>query len=163
MTGHYAKWAVYYENAANESDGSAYGLMEFSAKTARVLEIKADLGKIIKAAYDGGDREKIRDIIKTTLPLLKRRVDELREYNRRYWMENIKPLGWEVLDYRYGSLLMNIDTAAHRLNDWLDGKIKNIEELEEPRLSFFGGEELREVNRYGSTVTASRLSMNIHY
>ena len=52
------------------------------------------------------------------------------------WLAYNKPFGWEVLDIRYGGVLSRLDTAIDRINNYLDGKISVIEELEQERLYF---------------------------
>lgn len=158
--GHYARWAAYYEAAAGERD--PYGLFAFSARIARVLELKAELGKKIRAAYRAGDRTGLGLLAETTIPELIRRTEELRRFNREHWMAHIKPLGWEVLDLRYGTLLARLDTAAYRISSWLEGNIPLIEELEEEPLPF-SPQGLTECNCYGRIAMSGRISANISY
>ncbi|MDR2759552.1 MAG: beta-N-acetylhexosaminidase [Spirochaetaceae bacterium] len=160
LTGHYAGWAAYYEEAAGGKD--PYGLFAFSARIARVLELKADLGKKITAAYKAGDKSALRFLAETAIPGLIRRTEELRRFNRDYWMAHIKPLGWEVLDLRYGALLARLDTAAYRIKSWLAGKTSVIEELEETRLPF-SSRGLSECNCYGRFAMSGRISASISY
>jgi hypothetical protein len=160
LSEHYARWAAYYEGAEKKSD--PYGLFAFSARIARVLELKAELGNAITDAYRAGDKPRLREIVERTIPELVERVKNLRRCHRDYWMANIKPLGWEVLDLRYGALLQRLDTAAWRISAWLNGKISAIEELQEERLPF-SSHGLSECNIYGRIVMASRVSANISY
>jgi hypothetical protein len=96
------------------------------------------------------------------MPELIRRTEELRRFNREYWMTHIKPLGWEVLDLRYGALLTRLDTAAYRIRAWLAGKIPVIEELEEKLLPFWS-RGLSECNLYGRIAMSSRISANLWF
>ncbi|MDR3145334.1 MAG: beta-N-acetylhexosaminidase [Treponema sp.] len=158
--GYYARWAAYYQDAAEKQD--PYGLFAFSARIARVLELKAELGKKIRAAYKGGDKTALGVLAGTTIPELIGRTEELRRFNRDYWMTHIKPLGWEVLDLRYGTLIARLDTAAYRIKSWLEGDIPLIEELEEERLPF-SSRGLSECNCYGRIAMSCRISANISY
>jgi hypothetical protein len=160
LAGHYAKWAVCYETAAAGKD--PYGLFAFSARITRALELKADLGKNIRTAYKAGDRATMKTLAENTIPDLIRRVEELRHFNRDYWMTHIKALGWEVMDLRYGTLIARLDTAAYRIKSWLEGKIPLIEELEEERLPF-SSRGLSECNCYGRIAMSGRISANISY
>jgi hypothetical protein len=160
LTGHYAGWAAYYEEAAGKKD--PYGLFAFSARIARVLELKAELGKKIYSAYKAGDRAALKNLAEKTIPELLKRTEELRCFNRDYWMAAVKPLGWEVMDLRYGALAARLDTTAYRIKSWLDGKIPLIEELEEERLPF-SSRGLSECNCYGRIAMSSRISANISY
>jgi hypothetical protein len=160
LSSHYAKEAAFFEKASRGKD--PYGLFRFSALTAGVLEIKAEIGCRITAAYKGRDRKLLTEIAQKTIPELIKRLEALRIFNREYWMANIKPLGWEVMDLRYGALLARLDTAAYRINTWLEGKTDIIEELEEERRPFSSG-GLSECNCYGRIATASRISCNMGY
>jgi hypothetical protein len=66
LTSHYARWAAHYEAAAAGKD--PYGLFAFSARTARVLELKAELGKKTRAAYKAGDRAALKNTAEKTIP-----------------------------------------------------------------------------------------------
>lgn len=118
-----------------ERTGSWQTMFRFYQQLAKVLRVKSELGLQIKAAYDKGDRDKLRALT-GTLETLRRDVDLLREFHRTLWFEENKPFGWEVLDMRYGGLLSRLETARHRLIDYLDGRIPAIEELEAERLYF---------------------------
>ena len=52
------------------------------------------------------------------------------------WHKTNKPFGFEVLDVRYGGLISRIDTAILRIEEYLNGEITKIEELEEKRLPY---------------------------
>jgi hypothetical protein len=160
LSSYYTREAVFFERASRAGD--PYGLFAFSALTARVLELKADLGCKITAAYKAGGKDFLKQIAGKTIPELIRRVEALRVFNRGYWMANLKPLGWEVIDLRYGALLARLDTAAYRINSWLEGKAAVIEELEEERLPFSSC-DFTECNNYSRIAMSSRISHNVGY
>lgn len=135
-------------------------VFEVPWKLCCVLSEKADLGIRLRNCYLNKDIESLRYIAKTTLPRLRGSVDELRRAHREQWFKTYKPFGWEVLDLRYGGLLARIDSAGKRINDYLEGKIEMIEELEAERLYFDGpdrpeGVILGRCNRYGRIASAS--------
>lgn len=109
-------------------------MFEFYERVAKVLKTKASLGIKIEDAYKKGNKEELRNFVNNVLPELKDNVSELREYHRRYFFNEYKPIGWEVLDVRYGGLLMRIDTTIMRLTDYIENRIEKIDELEEERL-----------------------------
>jgi len=94
----YGKLAQEYEQHINGAYGS---LFKTEATLARVLEIKAGLGKQIRAAY----KEKNKDALKALMllfPILKTRTEEfLAAYEERFYKENI-PFGIEVTQTRIG-------------------------------------------------------------
>ena len=92
------------------------------------------------------------------------KIQTLRKAHRAAWMQYNKPFGWEVHDIRYGGLAYRFETAKERINDYLDGKLEVIEELEEKRLRYDGRGEGEEAFGggtvwwpYTSIATASRL------
>src|SRR5690606_27033534 len=84
--------------------------------------------------------EELRRIAETELPELRAKVDGLRRAHRAEWLKFYKPLGWKVLDLRYGGLLARLETAEARITAFLSGASPRIEELEEERLYFDGRE-----------------------
>jgi hexosaminidase len=77
-------------------------------------------------------------LVNEQLPDLYKKVGELKSAHRKQWFAINKPFGWEVIDMRYGGLLSRIDTAIMRVQEYLDGQVDRIEELEETRLYFDG-------------------------
>lgn len=142
------------------SNGEFGFLFEFLEKLCSVLSLKAEMGLNITCAYKNGDYGTLRDIAEHKLPELLERVIGLRRYHRELWMRINKPLGWEVLDIRYGGLVMRIDTAVDRLTSYLQGKIGAIEELEQEKLYFSGEPGLTYCNVYNRMPTASRISFS---
>ena len=91
------------------------------------------------------------------LPKLYDDVLSLRKAHKKYHRQEYKPIGWEILDIRYGGVLMRIDTAIERIADFTDGKINKIDELDEKRLSFTGKGKLRRGIEYRDICSASSL------
>lgn len=157
LTEHYKKLKVVMEEAKkrNGKYGFMFNLLE---KVCDVLEIKAEIGLNITKAYEKGDSITLKNVADSILPELAERVTRLRSYHRDLWFETNKPLGWEVIDFRYGSLLSNIDTSMVRIKDYLNGKITAIGELEEMRAPYPASGELPAIYRYSQIISASRLS-----
>jgi hypothetical protein len=126
-------------------------------KLVSVLAMKAELGIRLKKAYDEKDLITIQQIAKSELPKLSKRVDALRTTHRTEWHRIYKPFGWETLDHRYGGLISRIETVQMRLNDYLDGRIPNLEELEQERLTFHGRKPVEGVRSIGGHTRYARL------
>ncbi|WP_135556133.1 beta-N-acetylhexosaminidase [Paenibacillus cymbidii] len=135
-------------------------LFRFMGNIASVLADKAELGIELYEAYHAGDRERLRSFMDSVLPALIEGIGELRINHRQLWMEINKPLGWEVLDIRYGGLLARMDTTIRRLDDYLNGCIDKIDELEQERLYYSGKPGLVVCNMYSRMPSASRLSFS---
>jgi len=100
-----------------------------------VLEHKADYGVRLKRSYDAQDRDSLISLYDEAL-IISDKLNQLRLAHRNSWMLYNKPFGWEVLESYYGTLIMRFATARDRIMDYLEGRIKCIEELEEKKLRY---------------------------
>lgn len=145
--------------AEYKSRNGAYNpVFEFYEQVCFVLSMKSEIGLRITDAYLGGRLEEFRSIVQSELPEIARRVRALRLFHRSRWHDLYKPFGWEVIDVRYGTLLASLDSAIVRIQDYLDGRIQQIEELEEPRLPFQGQEGIVLCYYYPFIPSASRVA-----
>jgi len=126
-----------------------------------VLRLKAHAGERLKQSYDRRDLPALREMADRLLPELLSKVEGLRSAHRDLWFHTYKPLGWEILDIRYGGVLARIRTAIWRIEQFAEGKVDRLEELEVERLFFdpHGKEETRFqcMNSYVRIVSASDL------
>lgn len=97
---------------------------------------KATYSKRLYEAYQKQERNTIETMI-DELPVIKKDIKEFYDAFRRMWLTENKGFGFEVSDVRIGSLISRIDTVEVMLNDYLEGRIDKIYELEEERISFW--------------------------
>ncbi|WHX26128.1 beta-N-acetylhexosaminidase [Virgibacillus halodenitrificans] len=147
---------------AKERNSEWAGLFDFYESLAYVLHKKSELGIEIKSAYDSKDKEGMK-VLAESLKDAKEAVDTLRKKHRSLWLSMNKPFGWEVLDIRYGGVIIRMETALYRLKEWIANKTDRLDELEEERLYFegvFGPERDGTIGRsgYDKIVSASPLS-----
>ena len=102
---------------------------------AAFLALKADFGVRLKAAYDARDKEALKGLLDDCKEM-GARCEALRRAHREAWMYYNKPFGFEIVDARYGAITARIDTAAYRIECYLNGEVDAMEELEEDRLKF---------------------------
>ncbi|MBE6595444.1 MAG: beta-N-acetylhexosaminidase [Ruminococcaceae bacterium] len=102
-----------------------------------LLENKASFGVRLKAAYDAKDNEMLSAAM-SECELIIEKIKHLKDTHKRAWMEYNKALGWEIHDIRYGGLIARFETTKERIQDYLNGRIDRIEELEETRLLIDG-------------------------
>lgn len=145
-------------SVAVSRNGEYSFIFEFLKRVVDVLRIKAEIGIRIKKAYDASDKVALKNMI-NELKTLSTRVSALRTYNRDLWFEIYQPFGWEILDLRYGGVLMRIDSAIARISDYVNGKINVMEEVAAERLSYNGTSGLVTNNFYSQMPSASRISM----
>ena len=120
-----------------QSAGAYKGIFAYSYLLARVLEIKGDLGVQIKKCYDEKDMDELRRILYVTLPELESRLTAFKDGFRKLWLQVYKPFGFEVIDMRIGTVFARVETTKFRLEAFLTGEMKQIEELEQERLPYF--------------------------
>ncbi len=153
---HYKNLAVDFKNIS-EISRDFDDMFDFYYNVANVLEIKANIGVNLTAAYKNNDTAYLKKAAEEILPDLYKRINDLRHSHRSYYMSIHKPIGWEVLDIRYGGSIMRIETAMKRLSDYLNGKVERLEELEEVRLRFNNEEKVPDVAFYLDLCSASRI------
>lgn len=117
---------------ADRRNGMFNTMFTLYQKAAAFLELKADMGVRLTAAYRAGDKEALKVLSGELATLLRRTVD-LKEYYRSYWTSIYMPLGWDKLDLRFGGLENRIYTARLTLDRYLAGKQDSIFELEVER------------------------------
>ncbi|MBQ7097138.1 MAG: beta-N-acetylhexosaminidase [Clostridia bacterium] len=110
-------------------------LFEYHKQLAKVLYLKSDIGLRITENYKNhnkvGLRENISELsdLGDEAGLLHQRLSEL-------WLKNNKAFGLDRIDLRFGGLIARINRGRMRLEDYMDGKIQAVEELEEEKLCF---------------------------
>ena len=129
----------------------------FYRALADALAIKGDIGVRITAAYRENDRAELKKIAGSDLPELEERLETLRRAHQADFYATCKPIGWEILDVRYGGAIAGARTAKTRIEDYLSGKIEGIPELEEPRRLYNGEKGLGSSMDYRRIVSASNL------
>ena len=134
---HYATLAKELQKASRQ--GGVADHLRYPALIAQVLSHKVNLRSRLAAAYQAGDRRKLRVLRDRDLRAVRRATEALWKHHRSLWMSNYHPCGWEVLEHRYGGLLARLDTLAERLTTYLDGRLAAIPELTEKILNPWPG------------------------
>ncbi len=130
------------ELAKESKKGGLAGRLKFPAAIAAVLELKVHLRRDLAKAYAKKDRERLVAIRKREIPELRKRVMALWKQHRTMWMETYSPFGWEVIEARYGALLARLDTLQQRLDDYHEGRLKELPELAVKLLNPWEGMDL---------------------
>lgn len=108
--------------------------LEFYIALCDVLSVKCGFGLRLKQYYDEKNEEKLREVVDREIPLLLQKTEKLWLVNRKLWFERHCAFGFEVLERRYGCLMLRLKTTSYRISEFLAGRIGKIEELEEKRL-----------------------------
>lgn len=150
----FGEYAIKIGEAKKRVGEYAY-VFDFYHKLCLALEIKAGIGVKLRKAYKAGNKEGLKGAL-VQLKELEQRIKDLHSSFFYLWHKENKGHGFEVHDARLGGLIMRISTCAKRLNDYLEGKIDCIEELEEIILKHGDGKTLRSYSYLG-TITNNRV------
>lgn len=108
------------------------------AQIARIIGLKLGMRTRLHEAVLKGDRDAVAKILKNEVLPLKKEYEKLREEHRARWMATNSPFGWEVIDTRYSGHIGRFDTLAMRLEDYVEGRIDSLPELEADTLNPWG-------------------------
>ena len=133
-TKNYAKYAKQLADAVPRAGEYKY-ILDFYAKLASVLSLKADIGIRTRDVYKNGDKAKLDALIKDYAEIIVR-TEALYEAFRVQWFTENKLNGFETQDIRLGGLIMRIKNCKRILEDYRDGKIDSIPALEEETLPY---------------------------
>ena len=108
-----------------------YGYIFASEKAlCDVLYLKGKLGINTRKYYKENDKENLSKLI-NSYTLLVKKLEIFLEKFRTLWYKENKPHGFDVQEIRIGGLIQRVKSCKNRLNDFVNGKIDKIEELEE--------------------------------
>lgn len=102
----------------------------FPAWIAKTLAYKSELRRRLAGAYKSGDKMQLGELIAGDLANLETALDELWQCHRSVWQACYKPFGWEVVERRYGGLMLRLRTVRKRIQDYIDGLVPALPELE---------------------------------
>lgn len=111
-------------------------VFRFYAALCTVMARKSTFSKRLRRAYMAGDRQMLQTM-QAELPELQQKIEDFRRAFRVLWMKDNKGFGFEVMDLRFGGMAARCQTVYDVLQDYLDGKLQHIYELEEERLPYW--------------------------
>lgn len=107
-------------------------------KLSQLLAVKCDISVRAREAYKREDRDILAELARVTIPEIIEKLDDFIKTFREQWYAENKTFGFSVQEIRLGGLRARLESTALRLEAFAAGKIKRIEELEQPVLSFNG-------------------------
>ena len=110
-------------------------ILDFYAKLASVLSLKADIGIRIREIYKSGDKQKLQVLIDDYAEIISR-IEAFYEAMRTQWFAENKLNGFETQDIRLDGLIMRVKNCKRILEDYRDGKIDSIPAIEEETLPY---------------------------
>lgn len=122
---------AHYASLAKRLDAAGGGSrLQFPLKIAKALALKSTIHRDLRAAYQARDFIRLTQMLAHEIPALMRAVDDLKQAHHRVWQELYKPFGWEVIDVRYGGLIVRLKTLEATLTTFLNDTQRCIPELE---------------------------------
>lgn len=109
-------------------------LFKASEMLCRLLALKATLSFDIRAAYRDKDMNALKEIAFKRIPATIDAVNSYVEAARKEWYTDNKTFGFDVIELRLGGLKERLNSTKLRLEAYINGEIKEIEQLEEPLL-----------------------------
>ena len=94
-------------------------------------------GMCIKSAYDRSDRAALKDISQNVIPGIICNLTDMKSSREKIWMNDAKPFGYEILDIKIGGVITRLKSTGYRIDNYLNGNVLRLEELEEERLPYF--------------------------
>lgn len=149
----YASLARRLKLAAGRTGEYSY-LFENLSRLCRVLELKQNICSRTRAAYESADRDRISALLADYGKMI-RRAEEFHRAFRAQWFTENKPHGFDVQDHRLGGLIQRMRSCKERLEDFRDGRIETIPELEEEISPL--AESLINFNSWSQAHTANRV------
>jgi len=98
-----------------------------------VTAAKCDIGMRIHAAYAAGDKTELSRLA-VELRRIRDLVETFYKSFRKQWMLENKGHGFEVSDVRIGGVMTRLIHCAKRLDEYVDGRLERLPELEDERL-----------------------------
>jgi Glycosyl hydrolase family 20, catalytic domain. len=125
---------AFTEDAAHTACPLQKHIAEFYALMMRTLYYKWHLPLDIWEAYKQGDKQALKALIETKIQPLHKVLTDTAKARRRIWHDECNAFGSEVLDHRFGAMLMRLEVTQEVIGDYVQGTIDKIDELEEERL-----------------------------
>lgn len=100
-----------------------------------ILELKADYGVRLKAAYDADDKKVLKALADEAL-IIKNRYEEMLCCLRELYANYYRGCGFERVETRYGTMSARFATARYRILAYLNGELESIDELEQEKLKY---------------------------
>jgi len=129
---HYEKYAEALKNVKNEKLKT---LFDQTRAICEIVMIKSEIGPNIRKAYKNNDKEKLSEYVGELIKLLAL-YGEYHEKSMEIWHMYNKPFGWEGADIAISGAETRVKTAIKRVEDFINGKIDKIPELDAERLYY---------------------------
>ena len=123
-----------YEDRGNGTEPINLSFAHFKGML-KILELKADFGVRLKAAYDKKDKETLYKLANDAL-IIKERYDQFMSIEREMFTKYYRGCGFEKFEIRSATLRARFETMRYRILAYLNGELDSIDELEQAKLRY---------------------------
>lgn len=155
FSNNYLEFSETLKKASNESRDYGYVYQNLSL-LCLILKDKVELGVNLRKAYKANDKKLLKDV-NETIPSLIKNLDDFDLAIRKQWNKENKPFGFDVIDGRLGYLKNRLNTTYNVVNEYLNGQIDKMDELDVDVLPFNGHDYEISWNWWINTVTTNYL------
>lgn len=132
---YYKKQKCKLLKAMKRSQNFGY-IFDVQYQLCNVLQTKFDLGVRTRKAYKAGDKEQLKLIANDYLKTAKA-VKKFLASVETYWYKEYKGTGLEIQQIRLGGLIQRLISCKAKLDEYVSGKIDQIDELEQEILDAY--------------------------
>lgn len=106
------------------------GNIAYAVAVVKFLMRKLELRGALEAAYDSGDRLALHELATTTIPAALTALYQVDGLFRQIWLARSKAFGLERIQLRFAGQAARLEELIVRIQEYLDGEIDSIEELD---------------------------------
>ena len=140
----------------SEKFGYIYGYL---AKLCDFMSVKYDLGVRLRAAYQAEDTTELQNLV-GVIRSAEIKLDKFYDAFKTVWYTDNKPYGFEIQDARMGALSRRMRACRERLQAYLKGDEKELPELGETLLDYFGNGEEAEKKLFAFQYWLENITVN---
>ncbi len=140
----------------SEKFGYIYGYL---AKLCDFMSVKYDLGVRLRAAYQAEDKTELQNLV-GVIRSAEIKLDKFYDAFKTVWYTDNKPYGFEIQDARMGALSRRMRACRERLQAYLKGDEKELPELGETLLDYFGNGEEAEKKLFAFQYWLENITVN---
>lgn len=118
-----------------DDQGEMEYLFVYHRQLVKTLMKKWNIGIRLYEAYHTKDIQVLKELSRTIKEICED-VRKTYELLSNIWLKDNKPFGLDVIDHRFGGLIARCERAGKRVEDYINGKIDIIEELEVKKLFY---------------------------
>lgn len=116
---------------AAHRDDTAAGYLDHAWNIANVAIRKLEFRRKLLAAYKANDQAVLKEIAEKDVPQMLEDLNRFLTSYRTQWKRSFKPFGLEMMHIRIGGLCERYRETARMINEYLNGEIESIMQLDE--------------------------------